>query len=197
MNGSDNVDAVTFGSYSLNGAYVHRLFLPLVSTAESPIEDPPTSNWGAPARAAGIDLDAGTECGLILNWGRGDGQEPTLRPSQGRAPLRTLKGIRRLLLHAASGRDQKWQLYPFEAATEHGEVGNRQISTDLDKFFNAWQEGPMPGALRLGNEVLMSAPRYADSVVVSAPDDLTAVGTGLGLEIVRAAPSRRLPDMTW
>lgn len=197
MSGSDIVDATTFGSYSLQGAYVHRLFLPLASTAESPIEDPPTSRWGPLARAAGIELDAGTECRLVLGWGRGDGQGPPLRPSQGRAPLRTLEGIRRLTLHAATVGHQQWQLRSFEAPTPHTIMGNRQVGTDLERFFGAWEENAMPGALRLGNEVLLDAPRYADSVIVSAPKDLTAVGAQLGLEIVRASPSRHLPCMTW
>lgn len=189
--------AMTFEAYSLKGAYVHRLFLPMVSMEDDPIGPAETSPWAPLARDAGVDLDARTEWALVLGWGRGDGQAPPFRPALGRAPRHTLEAIRRLLSTEAPVDDHLWRLDPFESLAGYEKVSGRRFSTDLDTFFGVWQEGPMPGALSLGDEILLAAPRYADSVIVSAPQDLTIAGTGLGLEIVRAARSSALPGMTW
>lgn len=197
MSGLPDDSAATFAMYSLSGACVHRVFLPLVSTSDSCDGEPPATPWAPLARAAGIVLDARTEWADVVGWGRGDGQTAPFRPAQGRAPRDTLGALRRLLLQVAPGQDHSCRLRPFEAVVGHGGVGASHVSIDLDGFFAAWRDAPMPGALSLGDQILLDAPRYADSVVLSAPEGLTDIGTDLGLEIVRAAPSCVLPDMTW
>lgn len=192
----DDADA-TFGSYALSGAHVHRLFLPLVSMEDDPIDEPATSPWRPLARAAGIELDARAEWALMLGWGQGNGRAPAFRPALGRAPRDTIEAIRRLLASVTPVDDDLWHLDPFESLTTYERVTGRRFDTDLDRFFGVWQDGPMPGTLRLGDELLLAAPRYADCVIVSAPQDLTAIGTELGLEVVRAAPSSPLPVMSW
>lgn len=96
--------------------------------------------------------------------------------------------------HEASNQEQAWLLYPFEAPPQTRRDG---LPVTPEEFGELWRAGPFPGALRHGGDVLLDAPRYADSVIVSAAADVTEIGRGLGLEVVRASPCRPLPDMTW
>lgn len=182
------MSALTYGDFALPGRVIHRIFLPFIAAAPPDEERPARSPWAPLATARGLELDAGTRCVDVLGWPDESSETPRWSHPQGRAPRETVSAIRELLASLAG--PDSWTFTPHDRAWD-----GRPPAPDA--FWSAWMRGHLPGSLRCQQQLLLSAPRYADSVIVSAPQDVTHVATSLGLEIVRAAPSRPLPELTW
>ncbi len=198
MRGRKGEGFATYSDYSIPGSFVHRLFLPLIAAveAEGCEDDLSTSPWGPLAQEAGLILDARVECAAVVGWGRGNGREPSFLPSQGRATTDVIGAIKALLMYIHPADDNRWQFNAFGSFDERGGVC-QDVNIGRDEFFDMWRDAPMPGTLRLADEVMIDAPRYADSVILSATEDLTEISSNLGLEVVRASPRQPIPDMTW
>lgn len=60
---------MTFSDYALADHYVHRVFLPVVSTTQTGEDEPLTSPWAPLAADAGVELDASVSCADVVGWG--------------------------------------------------------------------------------------------------------------------------------
>lgn len=183
----------TFGAHSAVGApAVARVFLPLVDASNGER----TTAWRAVHDRAPIELTADVSWIDYLRWGTGNGSFGTeWRPSMGRAPESTIRRIAALMVNVA-GSDAEWMFSPFPEMSSLPDAPPPG-SIALDRFVALWVDRPLPGRLRCAGPVLLSAPAYADSVIVSGPSTLVATGEALGLEMRRVSAHDRLPTMQW
>ncbi|MBW3086756.1 hypothetical protein KEM60_02985 [Austwickia sp. TVS 96-490-7B] len=176
----------TFADFSLPDSCIHRIFLPLVGAREVGGAGGEPVSWHSLARIRGVELDAGTQFLDLFEPQYNESFSPAVIPAEGRATEGIINAIRHVFGWLEVPLDA-WDFAPYDAPGSHVELSH------VDVFFREWLLGPMPGALRYRNSIMLDAPRYSDSVVLSTPVDVTKVGSKFGLEIVRASATRPAP----
>lgn len=184
----------TFGDHALTDApTVARVFLPLINESDSTKTVP----WGSLQHGAPVEFTSDVSWIDYLRWGTGEGSFDTVwRPSMGRAPDATINGVARLLANISGSMDN-WVLAPFPDISPLPDAPPPGSLINLNRFAALWNERPLPGSVCFNGFVLVSAPAYADSVIVSGPSRLVEVGNSLGLEIKTVSKRTSLPNMVW
>jgi len=191
MNRHESVSA--FADYSLPGApVVARIFLPFTDS----MDESECTSWGALLEGTQQQLTADADCLDVLDWAGSGAYTNPWRPASGRATDAVIDLIAKLLIDIGD-QPAGWT---FEKFPELGDCLGRSVgsrSMTVFDFGQLWRGNVLPGSLRLGTRCYLTAPSYADSIIVSGPCGLIEAADTLGLEIRQVDKNSGWPSTPW